>query len=81
MAARILLVMIIILLLATLVFINAGRIDDGSFVSRSQCDEDRLYYNQYEKECDVYLFYAPIVLIPLWLLLVFARGIVYVSNE
>ncbi len=81
MAPRILLVITIILLLATFVLINAGRIDDGSLVSRSQCDKDRLYYNQHEKECDVYLFYAPIVLIPLWLLLAYAWGLIYVSNK
>ena len=69
MISRILLISTVALLLLTLTLIYAGRIDDGILVNREQCNNDREYYNQYEKKCDLFVFYGPIVLGPSWIIL------------
>lgn len=69
MTSRILLIVTVALLLLTLFLINSGRINDGTLVNRKQCNNDREYYNQYEKKCDLILFYGPVLLGPSWVIL------------
>lgn len=71
MAFRILQIVTVILLVATLILINAARLDDDTLVRLSQCATNRDYYYQYEKKCDIVEFYAPITLIPLWSLVLY----------
>ena len=69
MISRILLIATVALLLLTLILINSGRTEDGTLVSRKQCDTDSEYYYQNEKKCDLFLFYGPLLLGPSWVIL------------